>query len=156
MRQLLVKSTRVIDAPAADIYALLADYRNGHPRILPQNFFHDLTVVEGGVGAGTVFTFDAVAGGRTQHMRYTVSEPEPGRVLMESDTESDLYTTFTCEPIGDGRQTQYTVVTMMSPKPGIFGQIEFRFTGAFLKRVYTQEIDILVKVMREDMAARAA
>lgn len=45
---------RVIDAPPDRVYALIADYRSGHPRILPKAYFKELVVEQGGVGAGTV------------------------------------------------------------------------------------------------------
>ncbi len=52
MPLLHASAERTIPAPAAAVYALLADYRDGHPRILPPAF-SDLTVLQGGIGAGT-------------------------------------------------------------------------------------------------------
>lgn len=56
MPLLHVAAERIIPAPTDAAYALLADYRNGHPRILPPAFT-DLTVLRGGTGAGTEIRF---------------------------------------------------------------------------------------------------
>ena len=53
MARLHASAERTVPVPAAAVYALLADYRDGHPRILPPAF-SDLTVLRGGTGAGTV------------------------------------------------------------------------------------------------------
>ena len=49
-----LSASAVIHAPAADLYAIIADYERGHPRILPKPPFVSLAVEEGGIGAGTV------------------------------------------------------------------------------------------------------
>ena len=79
-----VSATKVIAAPAARVYDLLADYREGHPSILPKAYFISHTVEQGGRGAGTVVAFQMKLMGRTQSFRSTISEPEPGRVLVET------------------------------------------------------------------------
>ena len=50
-----MKRPWVMNAPAAKVYEVLSDYQEGHPAILPRKYFIDLTVEEGGRGAGTVF-----------------------------------------------------------------------------------------------------
>ena len=52
MRTIRVTGIARIDAPAAKVYGILADYHVGHPSILPPAF-RNLIVEEGGVGAGT-------------------------------------------------------------------------------------------------------
>jgi hypothetical protein len=49
-----VQSSAVIPARPEAIYAVLADYREAHPAILPKPYFTELKVEEGGQGAGTV------------------------------------------------------------------------------------------------------
>ena len=39
-----------IEAPAAEIYRIISDYREGHPRILPRPPFTALAVEQGGTG----------------------------------------------------------------------------------------------------------
>ena len=59
--------------------------------------------MRGGVGAGTEIRFQLKAGGRTLQYHGHVTEPEPGRVLRETDTESDLVSTFTVDSASGGR-----------------------------------------------------
>ncbi len=42
-----------IKARPQKVYAILADYHRHHPLILPKEYFRELDVREGGVGAGT-------------------------------------------------------------------------------------------------------
>jgi len=93
-----VSETAIIDAPAEHVYAIIADYRDGHPRILPRPPFHDYEVEEGGQGAGTIVRFKMTAMGRTQAFRAAITEPEPGRVLVETYFDSQTVTTFTVVP----------------------------------------------------------
>jgi hypothetical protein len=80
-----VFAERVVDAPAATVYGYLADMREHHPRFLPPAF-SAFEVETGGVGEGTIIRFTVTAGGRSRGYRMTVTDPEPGRVLTESDT----------------------------------------------------------------------
>ena len=52
------------------------------------------------MGTGTITRFKVTTGGRTREYQMKVSEPEPGRVLTESDTGSSLVTTTTVAPRG--------------------------------------------------------
>jgi hypothetical protein len=56
--------SRHIPAPPARLYSIIADYRAGHPHILPERFFPGLEVERGGVGAGTVIGFTIAVAGR--------------------------------------------------------------------------------------------
>src|SRR5215475_11215426 len=84
MPQHRVTVSKVIKAPPQRLYELLADYHHGHPSILPRPEFRSLTVVQGGHGQGTVFDMQMRMLGRTRSLRGVVSEPEPGRRLVES------------------------------------------------------------------------
>ena len=87
-----VSAERVVGAPASTVYGYVADMVNHHPRYLP-SAFSDFEIESGAVGAGTITKFTVTAGGRTRQYRMRVDEPEPGRVLTESDTQSSLVTT---------------------------------------------------------------
>ena len=50
-------------------------------------------------------------GGKVMSLRMEVTEPQPGRVLMESDVASDMVTTFTVEPSDGGRDSRVTIAT---------------------------------------------
>src|SRR5687768_6523158 len=111
MSRIQATATAVIDAPADHVYSILADYRNGHPRILPEKYFTNLEVERGGIGAGTIIRVTMGATGTKRTMRMEVSEPVPGRVLAEKDLETGATTTFTVEPVENGRFASVTIDT---------------------------------------------
>lgn len=133
-------SERSVAAPADTVYACLADMQQHHPKILPPDF-GDFTVESGGVGAGTVVRYTFTAGGRTRSYRMTVAEPEPGRVLTETDTDSSLVTTFTVTPDGSGARVR--IDTRWQGAGGIGGFFERTFAPRALQRVYAEELDRL-------------
>ena len=137
MATVSVAATRFVGAPAATVYGLLADYREHHPRFLPPPF-SDFEVDEGGVGSGTVVRFTVNAGGRSRSYRMRVDEPQPGRVLRESDTGSSLVTTFTVTQEGDGSRVR--IDTTWSGASGIGGFFERRFAPGALRRIYDDEL----------------
>jgi hypothetical protein len=53
-----------IPAPSQVVYDIIADYREGHPRILPPEYFGRLEVDVGGRGAGTKIRFEMKAFGQ--------------------------------------------------------------------------------------------
>src|SRR5262249_7904903 len=119
-----VSVSAIIEAPASRVYAILADYRDGHPRILPQPPFHSYELESGGQGAGTVIRFQMTALGKTQVFRGLVSEPEPGRVLVESYFDSRTATTFTVDPAGGDNQSRVTFATDLEMRGGLLGRLE--------------------------------
>jgi Polyketide cyclase / dehydrase and lipid transport len=146
MPQLKANASATIDAPAAKVYAIIADYKSGHPSILPPHIFKDLSVEKGGVGAGTVIRFKMTIMGTTRDLRATVTEPEPGRVLVET-YEGGEVTTFTVEPLGE-RQTKVTIQTLW--QAGWFiGLIQRLPAPKILRRVYDEELGNLARVARE-------
>jgi len=54
----VVSVSEEVPAPASAVYAVLADYREGHPAILPKRHFPSFAIEEGGIGAGTVIRFN--------------------------------------------------------------------------------------------------
>ncbi|HSK18580.1 MAG TPA: SRPBCC family protein [Longimicrobiales bacterium] len=137
-----------IDAPPHVLYAILADYNEHHPRILPRPPFESLTVEQGGTGAGTVIRVGIRLLGRLQSYRATVTEPEPGRVLVETN-ENGYATSFTVDPRADGASATVTIATKLSGRGGISGAIERRFVTWLLRPVYTRELENLAAVARD-------
>jgi Polyketide cyclase / dehydrase and lipid transport len=127
----------VVDAPAATVYGYLADMREHHPRFLPQAF-SDFEVESGGVGAGTVTRYKVTAGGRTREYHMRIDEPQPGRVLRESDTESSLVTTFTVAPENDSSRVR--IDTTWEGASGVGGFFERLFAPRVMKRIYAEEL----------------
>jgi hypothetical protein len=142
MPRIIVTHSAVIDAPAATLYAIVADYHQGHPSILPKGF-SDLQVEQGGVGASTVIRFRTTAMGQTREWHGTVSEPEPGRVLVEAYDTGEV-TTFTFEPLDEGR-TRVTFTTEWS-KGGLKGWVERLLAPRMMRRMYAEEMNNLARV----------
>lgn len=141
-----VTHTATVSAPATRVYDILADYRNGHPRILPAPF-RNFVVEAGGRGAGTLTRFDVRAFGRTQSFRHEVLEPDPGHILVERDRDLGSRTTFTITP--SGNEAVVTIHTELTSRAGIAGRIERFVSTRFLRRLYTQELQKLNDVARE-------
>ena len=59
---------RRVPAPPAEVYAILADYTEGHPHILPSAYFRNIEVEEGGVGAGTRIRFEMTVLGTSRRV----------------------------------------------------------------------------------------
>jgi uncharacterized protein YndB with AHSA1/START domain len=139
MGKVQASAERTIDAPAGQVYGYLADMHQ-HPRFLPPAF-SDFQVEEGGVGAGTVTSFAVTAGGRTRNYRMRVTEPVPGRTLVESDVNSSLVTTFNVEPQGD--RSLVRIHTSWDGAGGIGGFFERTFAPRAMQRIYLDELDRL-------------
>ena len=145
MGKVEASAERTIDAPAQQVYGYLADM-NQHPRFLPPAF-SDFQVEEGGVGTGTLTRFTITAGGRTRNYHMRVTEPDPGRTLVESDTGSSLVTTFNVEPRGD--KSLVRIVTNWDGAAGIGGFFERTFAPKALRRIYLDELERLNAYARE-------
>ena len=140
-----VTRTARLNAPPASIYAVIADYRRGHPQIVPKQF-SNLTVEQGGVGAGTVIRFQSTVLGKTQHFTGAVSEPEPGRVLVERYSEpAGWVTTFTVNPVR-ADAADVTITTELTGRAGIAGWIERVIAIRIMRSMYLDELTLLEKV----------
>ena len=130
---------RVIEAPAEVVYHLISDYAEHH-RAAPEGFlppaFTDLVVERGGVGTGTVIRFTSKMGGRSQTVMATISEPEPGRVLVESSP--GLVTTFTVEPV-DAQRARVRFDTVIEAG-GLMGLIARLAVPGMLRPIYAEEM----------------
>lgn len=142
MSQIQVAVSSIIDAPAGTVYTILADFRNHHPQILPQSYFTSIEVEEGGYGAGTILRITMEVFGNRQEYHSRVTEPEPGRVLVETDVLSGAGTTFTVTPAGDDR-AHVTITTTVPRQPGLRGFVEGLMTPPILRRIYRQELQNL-------------
>jgi uncharacterized protein YndB with AHSA1/START domain len=150
MAKIMVSAERTVEAPADAVYRYVADMREHHPRFLPAAF-SDFQVESGGTGAGTVTRFKVTAGGRTREYRMRVDEPEPGRVLTESDTGSSLVTTTTVSPHGGASLVQ--ISTSWDGAGGIGGFFERMFAPRAMRAIYTDELERLDAYAREHRPA---
>lgn len=144
-----VEASLTIAARAEVIYAVLVDYRGSHPAILPKPYFASMVVEEGGQGAGTVFRAQMDVMGTKTNLRMVVSEPQPGRVLMERDEAVGIVTTFTVEPVSGGEQSLVTIATDFRASPGIKGLLERLMNPPITRRIYRQELQLLADYVRQ-------
>lgn len=135
-----------VRASAAAAYAVIADYRDGHKRIIPRPPFVSLEVEEGGVGAGTVIRVGIRMMGRLIHYRASITEPEPGRVLVERN-DNGYETSFVVEP--DGDHARVTISTRTAWRPGLLGVLERWGLPRTLRPIYLREIALIEQVARE-------
>ncbi len=145
-----VSEERQIDAPPATVYGYIADHREHHPHFLPPAF-SDFEVESGGVGAGTITRFKVTAGGRSRDYRMEVAEPEPGRVMTESDTNSSLVTTWTVTP--ENGVSRVRISTTWDGAGGVGGFFERLFAPRVMRRIYADELERLNNYARERGAA---
>ncbi len=136
-----------MDAPPATVYGYIADMREHHPKFLPPEF-SDFHVESGGVGAGTVVRYKVTAGGRTRDYRMTVAEPEPGKVLTETDANSSLVTTYTVTPNGEDASV-VKILTTWDGASGVGGFFERLFAPAAVRKIYADGLDRLSTYARE-------
>lgn len=138
-KRLAVAVTGAVQSPTETIYVILVDYRQHHPRILPSDYFTSLVVEEGGVGAGTIFRAEMNVWGSKRTFRMCVAEPEPGRVLSETDLDSGLLTTFTVTPL-DAARCAVTIATEWQAPDGFGGWLQGLTMPAFMRRIYRAEL----------------
>lgn len=149
MNSYYVTESALIKAPAELVYNIIADYHNGHPYILPKPYFLNLEVEQGGVGEGTIIRFQMQVLGKTETFRATVTEPEPGRVLVESNQPQGSVTTFTVDPVEGGQSAQVTFATELPDRGGLPGLLERFLTKLMLPRIYRKELAQLEAVAQE-------
>jgi hypothetical protein len=138
-------ASAVIAAQPSRVYAILMDYREEHPLILPSRYFRGLEIEAGGIGAGTRMRVTMRVLGATRTFRQVVTEPEPGRVLVETDVDGANVTTFTVDPHDDGESSRVTIETEFAPRRGVLGFVEGVLTARMLAEIYRDELALLAK-----------
>jgi len=142
---LIVSKSAEISAPAERLYGIIADYRDGHPRILPPAFT-GLVVEAGGVGAGTRIRVGMRVFGRVMTFPAEISEPYPGRVLVERNLgDRPSVTTFTVDTL-DASRSRVTIATELPVRSGVAGRIERFLMRRFLEPIYIAELLKLAEV----------
>lgn len=144
MENARIEASATMEAGPAVVYGIIADYREGHPSILPPRYFTGLEVEEGGRGEGTIIRFGMRLGG-VRESRARVTEPEPGRVLTETLLDgSGLVTTFTVDAaVGGG--SLVTIATTW-PVRGVTGWMQKVILPRVMRRIYVAELARLAEV----------
>jgi uncharacterized protein YndB with AHSA1/START domain len=138
-----ITASRRIEAPPATVYSLIADYHDGHRRIVSPKAFRWLAVDKGGIGAGTEIRFGMRVFGSMRTARGIVSEPQPGRVLVESYPETGDVTTFSVEPAAAAGASSVTIATDLHVGEGVAGRLQGFMAERFLRPLYLEELQRL-------------
>ena len=148
MSMLNIIASAVIDASPEDIYAVFSDYEVAHKAILPKPYFAEMVVLAGGQGAGTVVDvyMDVFGSKKTYHL--SVTEPEPGRLLVETDYKTGERTHFIMEPLSD-RKTKVTIDSKFATSPGFAGKMERLITPPVSRYIFKKELENLAAYLRE-------
>ena len=146
-----ITAERVLDAPADVVYRCLADYEHHHR---PEGFlppsFSDFRVERGGYGAGTVISYKTSFGGAVRAMTADVSEPEPGRVLVEAGPGAK--TVFSVDPVG--QQSRVRFHTILEDR-GVQGLLTRIIAPRLLVPLYYEELRRLERHAQAVCAAGA-
>ena len=100
------------------------------------------------MGAGTKIAFDVTVLGQRQHFVAVVTEPEPGRVLVERNLEpTESVTTFVVDAAAGGQGAEVTIRTELSQRAGLAGRVERYMTAKVLQSMYAAELENLSKAV---------
>jgi Polyketide cyclase / dehydrase and lipid transport len=127
---------REITARQDRVFAFLANYADGRPRLLTSDYV-DYCVEKGGQGAGTVISY------RFRERPYFLRVETPAaNTLLERDTVSSLVTTWRVMPAPNERSI-VRVVTEWRGSGGVGGVFERVFAPRGLRRVYEEVLERL-------------
>jgi hypothetical protein len=90
--------------------------------------------------------FTLTPGKRAREYVMRVDEPEPGRVITETDQGSSLVTSFTVKPDGDSCRVE--IRTQWDGAGGIGGFFERTFAPTVMRRMYANELQRLDRSLR--------
>jgi hypothetical protein len=152
MTPIHAEATDIINARPEEVYAVLIDYRMGHPAILPKPYFADLQVEQGGQGSGTIIRVSMNVFGAKRVYREVVSEPEPGRVLMEADPDAGLVTRFIVDSVSGGQQSRVTISTDTEASPGFTGLMERLVNPPVTRHIFKKELRQLDDYLQKQKA----
>lgn len=145
MNKATFEESKLIHASPSAVYQVLADYRIGHLAILPEPYFTDMRVVEGGFGEGTVIDVDMEVFGVKRSFRMEITEPEKGKILAETDVETGTITHFIFDPATEG--CYLTIRTTMYFADGIGGFIEKLTTPPITRSIYRKELQNIAQYL---------
>ena len=130
---------RRMAVPPDIVYHCIADYREHHRPggFLPPSF-SDFEIISGGVGAGSEVTWVTEAGGNKRRIQAVITEPTPGRVLVE--TSPDIVTTFTVEPTEGETLVRFDTEI---DDGGVKGILTRLFAPRMLVPIYEDELERL-------------
>jgi hypothetical protein len=140
--KITVQESAQVHAPADIVYSIIADYTVGHQDIVPKKYFRNFQIEKGGYGEGTEIRFGMVVMGRKINVHQHVREPQPGKILIEEDVDTDRATEFVVEAKPGTQESTVTITTSWTPK-GVMGFFERFTTPPILHKIYREELAIL-------------
>jgi ribosome-associated toxin RatA of RatAB toxin-antitoxin module len=140
-----VEVSHVFNATPQELYAIISDFKKGLPSILPKKYFTGWKVEKGGNGAGTIVNVKMTFFGKDQHFRLAVTEPKPGRELVETDTDTGKYTRFTFKPLDDGKRCEITIDSKIPVQNGLLSYFKSLMVANMSKGLYKSELLALEK-----------
>jgi len=143
MSNVVVSASAILEASVADLYHILADYCHAHPAILPKPYFERLEVEQGGRGAGTVFRLGMNLLGQMHVFHGIVTEPVPGRVLIETDFATGQRSIFTLEPLPVPGRTRVTLASDFQVRSGLAGRLERYLSPSIYRRILRMQLQLL-------------
>jgi hypothetical protein len=151
MKQIKVKAAAVLAARSEDAYATIADYREGHPNIMPKENWYNFQLEQGGYGEGTVYHITSCVLGVEKSYHHRVSEPEPGRILVEHEIGSIPEETnrFTVRPLEQGEKCHVEIAVTMNPSPGLKGLVERVVVPLVIPALLCKELKLLEAVAKK-------
>jgi len=141
-----ISASRRIATRPQPIHAVIADYRDGHRRIVPPRAFKWLAVDKGGFGAGTEIRFAMRVAGVTRVTRGIVTEPEAGRTIVETYPETGMVTSFLMDAAGPN-ETIVTINTDLPVPRGVVGKIQGFVAGRLLRPLFLEELQRLADIV---------
>jgi hypothetical protein len=95
--------------------------------------------------------------GSKQNYRAVITEPKPGRVLVETYLDPHgAVTTFIVDPGPTESQSHVTITTKLPVRSGIPGAIERYLSTRLLRPIYTRELALLGKFLSSSPPAARA
>jgi Polyketide cyclase / dehydrase and lipid transport len=141
-----------IGARTDAVYEVIADYRTHHPNIMPPSLFSRIEVESGGTGAGTTFHITLHLAGTKKRMRMRVAEPDPGRVLTETNLDTGIVTAFEVTPANGDGATLARISSDWETAPGIRGLFDRVATPPLMRWIFGKQLRQLARYMTSGRA----
>ncbi|GAC1329631.1 MAG: SRPBCC family protein [Chloroflexota bacterium] len=140
MAEIRVAIERQLAAPADQVYQYIADYERHHGQWLPPEYSNYRAAAADTAGTSTVF-YHLKTGTRERDYTMRITQPVPGRVVKEEDTNSSLEKTWTVTPSEGGSRVR--IETRWDGARGVGGFFERLFAPRVLSALYAVELQRL-------------
>lgn len=103
---------------------------------------------------GTVFHITLRVLGRRQRLHMRVAEPEPGRVLTETNVATGVVTRFTVEPVADPTRALTRMSSQWPTGGGLKGLADRSVTPMLMRRAFARQLRQLNRYLHSGQVAR--